>query len=174
MTMGLLDKLKTIDTFMFDVDGVLTNGSVYITDSGEGMRVFNIKDGYALQLAVKKGYRVVVISGGKGEHTLKRLHALGIQDIFLGVHDKLQIFKDYTAEHCVANERILYMGDDIPDWEVMQRVGVASCPADAATEIMAISQYIASKKGGEGCVREVIERVLRMQQQWFDTNSFTW
>ena len=172
--MELLEKFKHINTFIFDVDGVLTNGSVHVTDSGEGMRVFNIKDGYALQLAVKKGYRVAIISGGRGEHTIKRLQGLGIQDIFLGAHDKLQIFKDYTAENDLHPHNILYMGDDIPDWEVMKRVGLATCPNDAASEIIQISHYVSPKNGGEGCARDVIEKSLRTQEKWFDTTSFTW
>ncbi len=151
---------------MFDVDGVLTDGKVFFLDSGLPVRNLNNKDGYAIQLAKKKGYRLVVITGGSSEIIKDALLRIGFQDVFLKQHDKLACYKDYIAEHSIKEENILYMGDDLPDWEVMKRVGVAVCPNDAATEIKDICSYISDKKGGEGCVRDVIEQVMRVRGDW--------
>lgn len=164
----MLHKLHKISTFIFDVDGVLTNGAVLVTEAGEQLRQFNIKDGYALQLAVKKGYKVCVISGGKSAGVDKRLRGLGITDIFLGVHDKIAVFEQYVLANQLVKEEIMYAGDDIPDLQVMQVVGVPICPADAVEEIKEVSDYISSKKGGEGVARDVIEKVLKIQGNWFD------
>lgn len=165
-----LQKLKDITTFIFDVDGVLTNGDIIASDSGEFLRTFNIKDGYALQLAVKKGYHVCVISGGKGLAMQKRFEGLGIQEIFLGVSDKVAVFNTLLTKYNITCEEILYMGDDIPDLKVMQLVGLPTCPSDAVPEIKAISQYISPHTGGKTAVRDVIEKVLKVQQKWFDEN----
>ncbi len=164
----LLHKLKHIKAFVFDIDGVLTNGTVLATESGELLRTFHIKDGYALQLAVKKGYAVCVISGGKGEAMFQRLHHLGIPDIYLGVHQKTTVLEKFLLEKNLTADQVLYMGDDLPDYEVMTQVGIAVCPADAAEEIKAIAHYIAPQKGGEAAVRGVIEFVLKAQQNWFE------
>jgi len=165
-----LEQLKHITTFIFDIDGVLTNGDIIASDSGEFLRTFNIKDGYALQLAVKRGYRVCIISGGKGDAMQKRFEGLGIKDIFLGVSDKVAVYKSFCEEHKLIAAEILYMGDDIPDLKIMQLVGIATCPADAVPEIKAISQYISPYTGGKTAVRDVIEKVLKVQQKWFDEN----
>lgn len=163
-----LEQLKQITTFIFDVDGVLTNGDILAADSGEFLRSFNIKDGYALQLAVKRGYRVCIISGGTGTAMQKRFEGLGIPDIFLGVTDKVAIYHSLLARYNIHAPEILYMGDDIPDLKIMQLVGLATCPSDAVPEIKAISQYISPYTGGKTAVRDVIEKVLRVQYQWFD------
>jgi 3-deoxy-D-manno-octulosonate 8-phosphate phosphatase (KDO 8-P phosphatase) len=163
-----LQKLKEVTTFIFDVDGVLTNGDIIASDSGEFLRTFNIKDGYALQLAVKRGYLVCVISGGRGQAMQKRFEGLGIQEIFLGVSDKVEILNAILLKHQVAPDRVLYMGDDIPDLKIMQAVGLPTCPADAVPEIKAISQYISPHEGGRTAVRDIIEKVLRVQHKWFD------
>lgn len=163
-----LQKLKEITTLIFDVDGVLTNGDIIASESGEFLRTFNIKDGYALQLAVKRGYLVCVISGGKGTAMQKRFEGLGIQEIHLGVGDKVAVFNSLLAKHQISAEQVLYMGDDIPDLKVMQLVGLPTCPADAVTEIKALSQYISPYTGGKTAVRDIIEKVLRVQHQWFD------
>jgi 3-deoxy-D-manno-octulosonate 8-phosphate phosphatase (KDO 8-P phosphatase) len=131
MSNEFLNKLHHVNTFMLDVDGVLTDGSVLATDTGEQLRVFNIKDGYALQLAVKKGYRIVIITGGKSPGVIKRLQGLGITDIYSGVANKLEQFNSYIKEHQLNTEHILYMGDDIPDRAIMKQVGVPCCPKDA-------------------------------------------
>lgn len=151
---------------MLDVDGVLTDGSVLATDTGEQLRVFNIKDGYALQLAVKKGYRIVIITGGKSPGVVKRLQGLGITDIFTGVANKMECFEQYVNEHQLNREHILYMGDDIPDRAIMKQVGVACCPKDAASDIQQISLYVSYRKGGKGCVRDVLEQVMKIQGKW--------
>lgn len=164
--MNLLEKIKSIRCFVLDVDGVLTDGSLLILDGGQMVRRMNIKDGYALQLAVKKGYKVVVISGGTSEAVRERLQRLGITDVFLKVEDKLAVLQLYQQKHALANDQLLFMGDDIPDYKVMQYVGLACCPADAAPEIRSISSYISSLKGGEGCVRDILEKVLKLQGAW--------
>ena len=159
-------KLTRIKTLLFDVDGVITNGQVFLMESGEFVRNMNSKDGYALQLAVKKGYRIAIITGGSSQTVKKSLQNLGIEDVFLSQHDKLQCYKDYINEHDLIEDEILYMGDDLPDYEVMQRVGLAVCPADAAHEIKEICLYTSNRKGGEACVRDVIEQVMRSQGTW--------
>ena len=165
-----LENLKNITTFIFDVDGVLTNGTVIASESGELLRTFNIKDGYALQLAAKKGYKICIISGGKGMAMNKRFDGLGVADVFLGVSNKVEIFENYLVQNNIKPEQVLYMGDDMPDYHVMQLVGIATCPIDAIDEIKQISHYISPKKGGETAVRDVIEKVLKVQLNWFDPN----
>ncbi|WP_379092990.1 KdsC family phosphatase [Pedobacter sp. UC225_65] len=165
-----LENLKNITTFIFDVDGVLTNGTVIASESGELLRTFNIKDGYALQLAAKKGYKICIISGGKGMAMNKRFDGLGVADVFLGVANKVEIFENYLVQNNIRPEQVLYMGDDMPDYHVMQLVGIATCPIDAIDEIKQISHYISPKKGGETAVRDVIEKVLKVQLNWFDPN----
>ena len=164
--MTLLDKFRRITTFVFDVDGVLTDGSLLIPDDGQMIRRMNIKDGYALQLAVKMGYRLVIISGGNSEAVRERLNRLGAQDVFLKVSDKKASLLAYAAEHKIDLSQVLFMGDDIPDHEVMKIAGLACAPADAAPEIRQVSQYVSPLPGGSGCVRDVIERVLKLNGQW--------
>ncbi len=166
--------LNDISTFVFDVDGVLTDGSVVLMPDGEQVRTMNIKDGYALQLAVKKGYNVVIISGGKSEAVRSRLMKLGIKDIYLGAGNKLEVFEDHLLVSGLSASEILYMGDDIPDYEVMTRVALPTCPNDSASEIMEISKYVSQKKGGHGCVRDVIEQVLRVHGKWADKDGLVW
>jgi 3-deoxy-D-manno-octulosonate 8-phosphate phosphatase (KDO 8-P phosphatase) len=158
-------KLKNVRCFVFDVDGVLTNGSLIVMP-GELFRVMNIRDGFALSEAIKAGYKVVIISGGKSESVRSRLNNLGVNDIFLGVEYKSEHFEKIIAEYSLKKEEILYMGDDLPDYEVMLRSGIPCCPADAAIEIKNISIYISPNKGGEGCVRDVIEQVMRVNGNW--------
>lgn len=164
--MNVLALFKSIRTFVLDVDGVLTDGTLQLLPGGEMSRKMNIKDGYAMQLAVKKGYRVVVISGGKSESVVSRLQGLGIKDIYTGVLDKKEKLQDYVFELDLRWEEILYMGDDIPDYQPMQLVGLPTCPADAAPEIKSISKYISPLPGGHGCVREVMEKVLKLNGHW--------
>lgn len=166
-----LEKLKTITTFIFDVDGVLTDGSVFVTETGEQCRTFNTRDGYALQLAVKCGYKVCAITGGRSEGIRHRLNSLGIEDVFLGVHVKMGVYNDYLAKNHIDPATVLYMGDDIPDIEVMKVVGLPACPADAAEEVKAVSLYVTPALGGRGCVRDVIEKVLKIQGKWMSDNS---
>ncbi|WP_299528211.1 HAD family hydrolase [uncultured Lutibacter sp.] len=158
--------MPQITTFIFDVDGVLTNGVITIFPDGEMIRNMNIKDGYAMKTAVMAGYNVCIISGGTNEGVRTRLQGLGITDIYLGAHKKLNQFEEYKKLHNLKAENILYMGDDIPDYPVMKKVGLPCCPNDAAPEIQDISLYVSHKKGGFGCVRDVIEQVLKVQGKW--------
>jgi len=164
--MNILSLFKPISTFVFDVDGVLTDGTVQLLPNGEQSRKMNIRDGYALQLAVKKGYRVVIISGGKSESVVSRLQGLGIKDIYTGVLDKQEKLQDYVFENDLRWEEIIFMGDDIPDYRAMQLVGLPVCPADAAPEIKSICRYVSPVTGGNGCVREIIEKVLKLNNHW--------
>jgi 3-deoxy-D-manno-octulosonate 8-phosphate phosphatase (KDO 8-P phosphatase) len=161
-------KLNTIKAFIFDIDGVLTDGTVHITEDGQLLRQMNIKDGYAMKAAIDKGYVVAIISGGSNEGVRVRLKNLGIHDIYLGVHDKVEKFHEICDAYQLNPETILYMGDDIPDYLVMQKVGLPTCPQDATPEIKAISQYISHVNGGKGCVRDVIEQTLKVQGKWMD------
>ena len=155
--------LKHINTFIFDYDGVLTDGSVITTNEGDAYRISNVKDGYALQLARKKGYKVAVISGARSESMMHRMKALQLTDVFLGIEKKQDTFRDYLKTNNLNTEQVLYMGDDIPDYEVMLEAGVSACPADAAEEIKSVAKYISHFNGGKGCVRDVIEQVLKVQ-----------
>ena len=161
-----IEKIKQIKAFVFDVDGVLTDGIVHVTEAGEQLRQFNIKDGYALQLAVKRGYKIAVITGGRSEGVRLRLKGLGITDIFMFVDSKVQVFNQFLADKQLSASQVLYMGDDIPDLQVMQLSGLPVCPADAVEDIKTISEYISPKDGGKGCVRDVLEKVLKIQNQW--------
>ncbi|MCF8296615.1 MAG: HAD-IIIA family hydrolase [Saprospiraceae bacterium] len=158
--------LKEITTFFFDYDGVLTDGNVFLSSQGDLIRSSNVKDGYALQLAIRLGYKVVILTGGKSKQIKKRFENLNLKDIFIAVEDKLKPYENYIKKHNLQAENVLYMGDDIPDYPVMKRVGVACCPADAVEEIKNISVYISDYKGGQGCVRDVIEQVLKVKGEW--------
>jgi len=158
--------LQHITTFIFDVDGVLTNGKVAITTQGGLLREMHVKDGYALKTAIKQGFNVCIISGGSNEGVRLRLRDLGITDIYLSVHDKIETMDEYLDVYSIKRENVLYMGDDIPDYYVMQEVGLPTCPQDAVPEVKGISKYISHKKGGEGCVRDVVEQVMKVQGKW--------
>ncbi|MBP1839950.1 KdsC family phosphatase [Formosa algae] len=158
--------LEHITTFIFDVDGVLTDGTVTVTTSGEMLRVMNVKDGYAIKTAIDAGYKICIISGGSNEGVRKRLEGLGITDIFLGAHNKIDQLDAYVQKQNIKTENILYMGDDIPDFPVMLIVGLPTCPQDAVPEIKNISKYVSHKNGGKGAVRDVIEQVLKVQGKW--------
>ncbi|MEL4308914.1 KdsC family phosphatase [Joostella sp. CR20] len=161
--------LEHITTFIFDVDGVLTDGTITITTDGQLLRSMNVKDGYALKTALNKGYNVCIISGGNNEGVRARLRGLGITDIHLGVHNKIDTLDEYFDIYNIKAENALYMGDDIPDYHVMKMVGMPCCPNDAVAEIKEISKYISHKQGGKGCVRDVIEQVLKVQGKWNDS-----
>lgn len=165
-----LGNLGIISTFIFDVDGVLTDGSIQVTDNGEGLRTFNIKDGYAMQLAVKKGYNICIISGGDGVAMAKRFSNLGITDVYLGAGNKVDIFKQYLIDKNIVAEEVLYMGDDVPDLNVMKLVGLPTCPADAVEEIKAVSKFISPYLGGKTAVRDIIEKVMKVQGKWNDAH----
>lgn len=163
--MNILELFKPIKTFVFDVDGVLAT-SLLLVVQDEMARSMNTRDGFALQLAIKKGYRVVIISGGQSAPVRQRLTGLGIKDVFLGMHYKKETLLEYALQHDLKWEEILYMGDDIPDFHPMQLVGLPCCPADAVNEIKQISKYISPLNGGYGCGRDVIEKVLKLNGHW--------
>lgn len=164
--MNVLELFQSVNTFVFDVDGVLTDGTLLVMPNGLMARRMNIKDGYAMQLAVKKGYKLVIISGGNAPEVEERLNKLGIKDVYMKVEDKRSVLHNYMQLHNVSVNQLLFMGDDIPDLEVMQSVGVPCCPNDAAIEVKGISKYISPLKGGEGCVRDVIEKVMKLRNDW--------
>lgn len=158
--------LVNIKAMVFDVDGVLANAKTVLHHSGDLMRTMNTKDGYALQQAVRKGYKIAIISGAKSESIRKRFNAIGVQDVYLNSHDKMHDLMGFVEDNGISLSEILYMGDDLPDLQVLQEVGLATCPADAVEEIQAVCSYISDLNGGEGCVRDIIEQVLRSQKNW--------
>jgi len=158
--------LNDIKAFVFDVDGVLTDGGLHISESGELLRQMNVKDGYAMKQAIHKGYEVCVISGGNNPAVKTRLKTLGVTNIYLGVDDKMEKLDEFSDIYEVPFKNICYMGDDIPDIHVMKAVGLAACPQDAVPEIKAISQYISHRNGGHACVRDIIEQVMKVQNNW--------
>lgn len=168
--------LTKIHAMVFDVDGVLSTNLVTLTTEGtEPVRTANIKDGYALQLAVKCGLKVAIITGGRSEAVLRRYHGLGIADVFMGAGVKIDIFKDWLAANDLRADEVMYMGDDIPDYEVMTCCGLPCAPADAASEIKKIATYVSHAKGGHGCVRDVVEQILRAQGHWMTSaKAFGW
>lgn len=166
MSENFKSKLNSIRAFFFDIDGVLTNGSLLVMNDGSLLRSMNIKDGYALKKAVEKGYVVAVISGGTSEGVAIRLKNLGLQDIFMGVQDKKTVLSDMVLKHSLKKEEIAYMGDDMPDLEVISLAGVPACPADAVFQIKERCEFVSSFKGGEGCVRDLIEQVLCLHGKW--------
>lgn len=163
-----LEKIKHIKAFVLDVDGVLTDGTVLVTETGEQLRRFSIRDGYALQLAVKRGYHVVALSGGRSKGIELRLKGLGITEVYLGLESKLATYQSFLDKFSLSSEQVLFIGDDIPDLPVLKIAGLPVCPADAAEEVKSICTYISPKKGGEGCVRELIEKVLKIRGDWND------
>lgn len=158
--------MNQISTFVFDVDGVLTDGTVHISPNGELLREMNIRDGFAMKAAIESGYNVCIISGGSNEGVRLRLKNLGITDIHLGAPNKVETFKEYCELYQINPEEVLYMGDDIPDFHVMQIVGLPTCPQDAVPEIKQVSHYISHVLGGKGAVRDVIEQVMKVQGKW--------
>lgn len=166
--------LADVNTFLFDYDGVMTDGTVYMDGNGDPLRTSNVKDGYALQLASKLGYHIAVISGAVCTNITKRMHALGVKDVYVGVPDKVVQLEVYLREKQLAPEQVAFMGDDIPDLRVMQRVGVPACPADAADEVKAISRFVSTRPGGKGCVRDLIEQTLKVQGRWMTAEAYSW
>lgn len=160
--------LAQITTLIFDVDGVLTDGSVNISTSGDLLRTMNIKDGYAMKHAISQGLTVCVISGGNNEGVRHRLRGLGLTDIYLGCEDKVEQMEEFFDIYDIPPRHVLYMGDDIPDLYPMEKVGLPCCPQDAAPEIKEISRYVSHRKGGKGCVRDVIEQVMKVQGKWIN------
>ncbi|MDR2084506.1 MAG: HAD hydrolase-like protein [Bacteroidales bacterium] len=169
-----LTNISKIKCFIFDYDGVLSDGKIYMLPSGEGIRKSDAKDGYALHHAIKNGYKVAIISGGRGENMKNRLSELGITDVFLGISYKKEVFEEFLEINNLQPEEVMYMGDDIPDYEVMQLAGIAACPANSSQEIKSISHYISPFTGGNGCVRDVIEQVMKSHGKWMTGTAFIW
>lgn len=168
------EELRKVSAFVFDVDGVLSRQVMSLHPDGEPMRTINIKDGYALQLAVKKGYPVAIITGGNSTAVKTRFLRLGIKHIYLNSFDKRKNLKQFLNENKLDPDTVLYMGDDLPDYKPMEIIGFPTCPADAVVEIKQISRYISHLNGGEGCVRDVLEQVLRLHNKWMDGDAFHW
>jgi 3-deoxy-D-manno-octulosonate 8-phosphate phosphatase (KDO 8-P phosphatase) len=166
-------KMRKISTFIFDVDGVLTNGDV-ILFKGEVVRTLNSRDGYALQQAAKEGYSIFVITGGSSEDVKQRMLALGAKEVCLKASNKLDVYKALQEKYGFDDEEVLYMGDDLPDIPVMRAVGLSACPQDAAPDVKAIVDYHSPYPGGRHCVRDVIEQTLRLQNKWLTDGAYHW
>ncbi len=168
------ERLKHIKAFVFDYDGVMTNGNVLISEDGTQFRQGHVRDGYALQLARKKGFPVAVITGSHDKGILVRCNFLQVEEVFLGVSNKRKVFNDYLKSRNLNASEVLFMGDDLPDYEIMTEAGIACCPADACEEIKSVSDYISPYHGGAGCVRDVIEQVLKIHGLWMNNDAFHW
>jgi 3-deoxy-D-manno-octulosonate 8-phosphate phosphatase (KDO 8-P phosphatase) len=168
--MNILELFQPVTTFVFDVDGVLTDGTVLLLENGLQARQMNIKDGLALQMAVTNGYRVIIVSGAASEPVINRFQYLGIKEIHLGIKDKLKFMHHFMKQNGLDWKEILFMGDDLPDIPILEKAGLSCCPADAAIDVRKISKYISPAGGGKGCVRDVIEKVLKLNGHWtYDT-----
>jgi len=168
------EELSKIKGFVFDVDGVISHNVLTLSPDGDPVRTANMKDGYAIMYAIRMGYPIGIITGGRTQDTRGRLERLGITHVYMGTLDKVPCLNDFLSKSGLTADQILYMGDDIPDYNVMTKVGLAVCPNDAASEIKEISAYISDKNGGEGCVRDVIEQVLRSQGKWSHPEEINW
>lgn len=167
-----LNKIKAI---IFDVDGVLSRETIPLHPSGEPMRTVNIKDGYAIQLAQKLGLRIVILTGGTTESVRLRYERLGVEDIYMGCSVKITTYNSFLDKYELSDDEIIYMGDDIPDYEIMKRCGCPVCPADACSDIKSLCVYISNRNGGEGCGRDIIEQVLKAQGKWLsNSTAFGW
>ena len=164
--MSYKEKLNEIKNFVFDVDGVFTDGSIVVDSDGNELRIFSTRDGIAVKLASDKGYNICIIRGGKNEGVITRLNRLGVKNVFLGVDDKIQVFESFINDNNLNLTETVFMGDDLPDINILKKVGLSCSPNDAAHEVREIVDYVSIKKGGEGCVRDIIEQVLTIQNNW--------
>lgn len=164
--MTIFERFKKVKAFAFDVDGVFTNGNVLVSENGDQLRTFNVKDGYALQLAIKLGYPVLIVSGGNSLGVSLRFKGLGVKDIYMQQADKTIVLNTWLEKYSLNSDDVLFMGDDTPDIAVMKSVGFPVCPADAIEDIKSLALYISPRKGGEGAVRDVLEKVLRLHEKW--------
>lgn len=171
--MNVLEYFKEVSTFIFDLDGVLTDGTVIVMNDGLQARQMHVKDGLALQMALKNGYNVVIVSGGSSEPVIRRLQKLGVSEVYLDIKDKLLFLDEYLTNRRLQWDEVLFMGDDLPDLAVLSKAAMACCPADAVMEVQKISKYISPVKGGYGCVRDVIEKVLKLNDNWKFSNAIT-
>lgn len=166
MAISYKQLLHDITTFVLDVDGVLTDGRLFISESGELLRTMNAKDGYAIKAALVQGYRICIITGGRNPGVKSRLEGLGVKDVFMNAHDKKEVLNDYMAKHKLQAKQVLYMGDDMPDVHAVTMAGLGACPQDAIPEIKVVSNYISHRNGGDGCARDVIEQVMKVHGKW--------
>jgi len=173
MITNFKEDLTRVKAFVFDIDGVMSLQTISLNTFGVPNRTVNLRDGYAIQLAVKKGYHVAIISGSNAKEYLKRLRLLGVRDVYLNSRSKVDHFKSFLSKHNLPASDVMFMGDDIPDYGVMKMAGVPVCPSDADSEIRQVAAYISDKRGGEGCVRDVIEQVLRLHNNWMDGDAFS-
>lgn len=162
----LFDKFGAVRAFVLDVDGVLTDNSVHVTESGEQLRRMNIRDGLGMKIALRNGFPVCIITGGRSQGVIKRLAALGVEHVYSGVEDKWPVFLQFLSTFNLKASEVCYMGDDLPDLQILKKVGLSVCPADAVSEIRTIVDYISPYIGGSGCVRDVVEKVLKTQDKW--------
>jgi 3-deoxy-D-manno-octulosonate 8-phosphate phosphatase (KDO 8-P phosphatase) len=174
MMTNFKEDLAKVKAFVFDIDGVLSLQTINLNSFGVPNRTVNLRDGYAIQLAIRKGYYVAIISGSNSKEYLKRLKQLGVKEVYLNSRSKSEHFNTFLRRNNLDKSNVLFMGDDIPDYKVMKIAGVPVCPADADSEIKQVALYISDRKGGEGCVRDVIEQVLRLHNNWMDSDAFTW
>lgn len=169
------ENLRQIKAMAFDVDGVLSNNFIPMSPAGEPQRTANIKDGYALQYAIKCGYRIAIITGALTESVKIRYQKLGVPDIYMASADKLKDYNHFKTSYGLEDNEIMYMGDDIPDIPVLERAGISCCPSDAATEVMEICDYVSFAEGGKGCVRDIIEQIMKAQGKWLlDEHAYGW
>ena len=167
--------LKKIKAIIFDIDGVLSSETITLSSEGEPLRTVNIKDGYAIQLAMKLGLRIAIMTGAKVTSIRKRYEGLGVEDIYIGCSVKIETYEAFLQKYGLTDKEIMYMGDDSPDLEIMRRVGCPVCPKDACSEIKEVSIYVSDYLGGHGCGRDIIEQVLRAQGKWImDKKAFGW
>jgi 3-deoxy-D-manno-octulosonate 8-phosphate phosphatase (KDO 8-P phosphatase) len=172
--MNYKEIFKNITTVVLDVDGVLTNGDIILMPGMQPVRKMNAKDGYAMQLAVRNGIRMAIITGGRSPEVKERLQGLGITDIYLGASSKMESYEDLKMCYELKDEEILYMGDDLPDYDIMKIVALAAAPQDAAPEIKSVADYVSPVNGGKGCVRDVLEQLLKIQGKWARSEDRTW
>ena len=168
------EKLEQITTFVFDYDGVFTDGIMYLIGDHELARTANVKDGYAIQLAAKEGYNIAIVTGGTQEAVRTRFEGLGVQDVFLGAKKKIEVLDQYLETVGASYDKLCYMGDDIPDYEAIQKAGLATCPHDAVPEIKKVCDYISPYGGGKGCVRDILEQTMKVQGKWLKEKAFEW
>jgi len=162
----LFDKIKAVKAFVFDVDGVFTNNDLLVTEAGELLRTMNVRDGQAVKWAIRAGYPVAVITGGRSEGAKKRLTDLGIEEYYSGIANKWEAFQSFLRRTNTLVSEVCYMGDDLPDIPVLRKVVLSCCPADAVPEVLGICDYISPLQGGRGCARDIIEKVMKLQEKW--------
>jgi len=162
----IFDKLRAVKAFVFDVDGVFTNNEILVSEAGELLRIMNVRDGQAVKWAIRAGYPVGIITGGRSEGAKKRFTDLGVEEYYSGIHEKWEAFQSFLKRTNTLVSEVCYMGDDLPDLPVLRKVGLSCCPADAVPDVIDICDFVSAIPGGRGCVREIIEKVMKLQDKW--------